>query len=181
MLNEYDRKELLKIARTSIANDFLRKKGDVEAPKSRALNEKRGVFVTLHTKDYRLRGCIGLMQAKMPLYETVNEMALEAAFGDNRFERVRQEELEDLVIEISILTPFRKVTDSKEIVLGIHGVMVKSGCDSGVFLPQVAIETGWNLEELMSHLCADKAGLPPDAWKNGTAEVYTFEAEILSE
>ncbi|MEI7904530.1 MAG: AmmeMemoRadiSam system protein A [Candidatus Firestonebacteria bacterium] len=181
MLSEAEGKELLGIARETLERDLLGKKYKVKVPKSGALNEKRGAFVTLNAKNGELRGCIGLMLSNSPLYETVSEMAHEAAFGDPRFKPVKKNELKDLLLEISVLTLFKRVNDIKEIVLGRHGVMVRSGSRSGVFLPQVAVETGWGLDEFMANLCAGKAGLSPLAWKNGSAELYTFEAEIVRE
>ena len=180
-MTDADKKALLKIARDAVTTELSGKKYDVADPGSIHLRAKSGAFVTIHGAGGELRGCIGLMQANIPLYETVSEMALEAAFGDPRFDRVRSEELPDLKFEISVLSPFRKIKDPKEIKLGKHGVMVKQGFNSGVFLPRVAAETGWSLEEFMNHLCAGKAGIDPESWKNGTAEIYVFEADIISE
>jgi AmmeMemoRadiSam system protein A len=109
----------------------------------------------------------------------VEEMALSAALHDPRFYPVTAEELANIDIEISVLSPLRKITDTNEIVLGKHGILIQQGHHSGVFLPQVATETGWSLEEFLGHCSRDKAGLPWDGYK--MADIYLFTAEIFSE
>jgi len=144
-------------------------------------SEKRGVFVTLKKND-ELRGCIGLIEPIKELCPAIIEMAQAAAFDDPRFPELTANELADIKIEISVLTPLQKISDpKKEIKLGRHGVIVRQGNNSGVFLPQVATETGWDLDELMSQLCSQKAGLPTDCWKNGSVKIYTFEAQVMEE
>ena len=144
-------------------------------------SEKRGVFVTL--KKYgELRGCIGLIEPIKELGQAIMEMAQAAAFEDPRFLSLEKNELKDITIEISVLTPQQKISDpKKEIKLGRHGVIVRQDNNSGVFLPQVATETGWDLDELMSQLCSQNAGLPTDCWKNGSVKIYTFEAQVMEE
>jgi AmmeMemoRadiSam system protein A len=181
MLNTEEKKELLDIARNSILDRIRNKRRKEINPKSEKLLEHRGAFVTLHEKDGGLRGCIGMMNAADPLCETVRNMAVEAAFNDPRFTQLTKEEFEAINIEISILSPLKKINDAGEIKLGEHGVMVKKGFRSGVFLPQVAIETGWTLDEFMSNLCSGKAGLDPDAWEKSGIDVYIFTVEIVSE
>ncbi len=144
------------------------------------LNREMGAFVTLH-KGGQLRGCIGNIVGRGPLYLTVRDMAIESSTNDPRFPPVTASELKDIDVEISVLSEPKKTTDPDEIIMGKHGVIVKSGFRSGVYLPQVATETGWSKEEFMTSLCAHKAGLPPDAWKKGQAEIYLFTAEIVSE
>ena len=139
-----------------------------------------GAFVSLH-KDRELRGCIGNLVGKEPLYLTIRDMAIEAAVGDPRFTPVNQEDFKDIEIELSVLSPLERVNSAEKIKLGLHGVLVKKGFNSGVFLPQVATETGWAKEEFLSNLCAHKAGLAPDAWKDKTTEIYIFTAEVFSE
>jgi len=180
MLTKEQRKRLLKIARKSI-EDYLGKNRKIK-PDERdpLLLSASGVFVTLH-KDGDLRGCIGRLSADKPLYLGVCEMAVEAAVGDPRFAPVNLEELEKIEIEISVLSPMTRVYSADEIKLGAHGVLVKQGFSSGVFLPQVAGEAGWSKEEFLSQLCSHKAGLEPDAWKDKTTELYIFTAEIFSE
>ncbi len=145
-----------------------------------ALNEKRGAFVTLMLRG-RLRGCIGLIEDLYPLAETVVKMAVSAAKYDPRFPMVRPEELDDLQLEISILSPLKQVPSADDIQLGRDGVIVRQGAHCGVFLPQVAEEMGWNKEQFLNELCAGKAGLPADAWKDPASELTTFTVEILQE
>jgi AmmeMemoRadiSam system protein A len=139
-----------------------------------------GAFVTLHERG-ELRGCIGNLIANQPLYLTVRDMAIEAAVGDPRFPPVGLSEMKDIEIEISALSPMEKIDDPEKIKLGKHGVLIRKGFNSGVFLPQVAQETGWSKEEFLSNLCTHKAGLASDAWKDGSAEIYIFSAEVFSE
>jgi AmmeMemoRadiSam system protein A len=139
-----------------------------------------GAFVTLN-KQGDLRGCIGNLVGDKPLYLTIRDMAVEAAVGDPRFPAVELAELKDIKIEISVLSPLKRINSIDEIQLGTHGVLVRQGFHSGVFLPQVATETGWSKEEFLSNLCAHKAGLSPDAWKDKSLEIYIFTAEVFSE
>jgi hypothetical protein len=108
-------------------------------------------------------------------------MAIESSTADPRFTPVGPEELKDIKIEISVLSEPRRVRSADEIRMGEHGVIVKSGYRSGVFLPQVATETGWSREEFLSNLCENKAGLPADAWKDKKTELYVFTAQVFSE
>jgi AmmeMemoRadiSam system protein A len=148
--------------------------------KDPALLKQTGAFVTLNEHG-QLRGCIGNLVGKEPLYLTVRDMAVEAAVGDPRFAQVDLSELKIIEIEISVLSPLEKIDSAEKIKLGTHGVLVKKGFNSGVFLPQVATETGWSKEEFLSNLCAHKAGLSPDAWKDKSTELYIFSAEVFSE
>ncbi|MCM8815459.1 MAG: AmmeMemoRadiSam system protein A, partial [Candidatus Omnitrophica bacterium] len=113
--------------------------------------------------------------------QAVRDMAIESATGDPRFLPVSLKELKEIEIEISVLTVPVRVSSPDEIVLGRDGVIVKKGFRQGVFLPQVADETGWTKEQFLSALCAHKAGLDPDAWKNPDTELYIFQAEVFSE
>ncbi|MEW6100750.1 MAG: AmmeMemoRadiSam system protein B [Candidatus Omnitrophota bacterium] len=180
MLNKEQRKKLLEIARKSI-EIYLKtnKKLELSEPDP-ALTQKMGAFVTLHSRG-NLRGCIGNMVGAGPLYLTVRDMAVEAAVDDPRFAPLELKELKDVEIEISVLSPLEKTDSPENIQMGVHGVLVKRGFQSGVFLPQVATETGWSKEEFLSNLCSHKAGLPADAWKDGSCEIYTFTAEVFSE
>ncbi len=143
-----------------------------------ALNARRGAFVTLK-KNGQLRGCIGHMTADWPLQKTVGAMAVQAAFNDPRFPQVRADEIAQLEIEISVLTPYRKVSGPGAIRVGTDGVLLKKGGRSAVYLPQVAAEQGWDKEEMLDHLCR-KAGLAKGAWKEGTT-FMTFQATVFSE
>jgi AmmeMemoRadiSam system protein A len=121
------------------------------------------------------------MVATGPLYLTVRDMAIAAATEDPRFPAMASGELDDVDIEISVLSPMERVYDPTEIVTGKHGVMVRSGWRSGVYLPQVANEAGWDRDQFMNSLCAHKAGIPADAWKTGKCEMYVFTAEVFGE
>lgn len=180
MLNDAQRKRLLEIARgsiTSYVKDGNRKKITENDP---LLNEPMGAFVTLHERG-ELRGCIGNMVGSGPLYQTVADMAIEAATGDPRFQPLSAGEIDKIKIEISVLSPLKKVNSADEIKIPGDGVIVRRNLRSGVYLPQVATETGWNKEEFLTSLCAHKAGLPPDAWKDPATELYTFTAEVFGE
>jgi AmmeMemoRadiSam system protein A len=143
-----------------------------------ALLRPGAAFVTLR-RHGQLRGCIGSIEAVSPLAETVRDRAIHAASADPRFPPVSAAELSDLEIEISVLSPLRKVATADEIELGKHGVIVRSGRRSGVFLPQVAEETGWSRDEFLTHLCRDKAGLPANAWKRD-ADLFVFTVQAFS-
>ena len=182
MLSEGDRKTLLRIARETIEAAVT----GLAAPKvtvdSEALKAPCGAFVTLKNGG-RLRGCIGTFVGHGPLRETVREMA-SAATRDPRFlgDPVTAGELQEIDIEISVLSPLEKVDDPLEdIELGRHGIYVQGPYGSGCFLPQVATEAGWSKEQFLSHCCAGKAGLPPDAWKSPEVTVSRFEAEVFGE
>ncbi|MFH1779505.1 MAG: AmmeMemoRadiSam system protein B [Candidatus Omnitrophota bacterium] len=180
MLNAEQKKKLLTIARKTI-EDYVkeRKKPEFKEADPELLKEK-GAFVTLH-KGKDLRGCIGNIIGHGPLYLTVRDMAIASATEDPRFPPLTPNELKDIKIEISVLSEPKKVTDINEIKLGVHGVIVKRGFASGVFLPQVALETGWTKEEFLSNLCSHKAGLPPNAWKDKNTEIYIFSAQVFEE
>jgi len=180
MLSADSRRELLSFARRTIA---ARLSGTPPPPPPSGdplFREKRGVFVTLR-KAGELRGCIGYIEPVAPLAEAVRRMAVESATGDPRFPPVTADELASLSLEISVLTVPRRVGGAEEIVMKRDGVIVKRGGRQGVFLPQVADETGWSREEFLSALCAHKAGLPADAWRDPSTHLLTFQAEVFSE
>lgn len=139
-----------------------------------------GAFVTLHLRR-RLRGCVGILQSTDPVAKTVIRMAKAAAQEDDRFLPVQAGELAALTIEISILTPLVKIHSPEEIRVGQDGVYIYKAGRSGVFLPQVAREMGWDRETLLAALCREKAGLAGDAWKQGDCELYTFQSRVFSE
>ena len=179
-LDEKQQKELLRIARESVRNyvkDGKRLEILVNDP---ALEEPRAVFVTLRKRG-ALRGCIGRVLAEEPLYLAVRNMAIESAVSDSRFQPVGIEELADLTFEVSILSLPKKAKSPDEIRMGEDGVVLKSGGHSGVFLPKVAEETGWEKEEFLNELCSQKAGLAPDCWKDPATELYTFTAQDFGE
>jgi AmmeMemoRadiSam system protein A len=146
---------------------------------SGALSEPCGAFVTLR-KEGNLRGCIGFVAASKPLLETVREVAVAAAFEDPRFPPLGEEELPKLTIEISVLSPLKRISDVGEIIVGTHGIMMKRGFRSGLLLPQVATEQGWDRETFLTHACY-KAGLPGDAWKSPDTTIEIFTALVFHE
>jgi len=180
-LSPADKNELLKIARGSIES-FVKtgKTPTLNMITDARLNKVEGAFVTI-TKNGKLRGCIGNIIGQEPLYQTVIDMAIAAASQDPRFSPLTVAELKDIHIEISVLSPPRRVKDASEIQLGKHGVIVSENGHQGVFLPHVADETGWSKEEFLSQLCSQKAGLPPDAWKNPDTALYVFTADVFAE
>jgi AmmeMemoRadiSam system protein A len=175
------KKRLLQIAKETIyAYVSTGKVAEVKETDPRLMKDE-GAFVTIH-KAGRLRGCIGNIIGRQALYLTVRDVAISSATDDPRFPRVTKEELGQIEVEISVLSKPRVITDVGEIVLGQHGVIVSQGpFHQGVFLPQVATETGWGREEFLSQLCAQKAGLAPDAWKNPKTKIEIFSAEVFSE
>jgi AmmeMemoRadiSam system protein A len=176
-LTDQEKKSLHHMARTIIeASATGSTLPACEAP-TPTLQEKRGAFVSLHRKG-QLRGCIGYVHAVKPLYETIQDMALAAAFQDPRFPPVGKDELADLDIEISVLTPMREITDINEIEVGTHGLVIIAGNYSGLLLPQVATEYGWGREEFLEHTCR-KAGLPASAWKDKNAKILIFSADVF--
>jgi hypothetical protein len=179
-LSKEAQKKLLQIARESIL--YYLRTGKILEPDISSfpeLKEKRAVFVTLHKKG-ELRGCIGYIQAIMPLYQAVVKNAINAAVEDPRFPKVKEEEMSEIDIEISVLSPFKKIENLKEIEVGKHGLYLKKGFHSGLLLPQVATEYRWTREEFLAHTCL-KAGLPQDAWRRGGIEISIFSAEVFGE
>ncbi|NLF22488.1 MAG: AmmeMemoRadiSam system protein B [Lentisphaerae bacterium] len=183
-LSDADKRLLLQFARRAIRQTLDRRRpcpaDAFAAEASEAVQRPAGCFVTLKMKATgELRGCIGEMTARRPLYQAVTEMAVHAAFGDPRFPELRSAEWDRVSIEVSVLTPPRPVDSWREIELGRHGMtLAKNGC-SAVFLPQVAPEQGWTLEETLTHL-ARKAGLSPADWREGAA-FTVFEAIVWGE
>jgi AmmeMemoRadiSam system protein A len=135
-----------------------------------------GVFVTIYDGD-GLRGCIGHLQADEPIGVLVARAAISACSTDPRFEPVAGHELDDLTVEISVLGPFEQVVDVETIEVGRHGLIVERGHHRGLLLPQVAAEWGWDRQAFLAQTC-QKAGLPPDGWKNG-ATIWRFEAQVI--
>lgn len=180
LLNAKQRRRLLQIARETLKAYVDKGEKLVIDEDDPVLNKEMGAFVTLH-KNGQLRGCIGNMIGKGPLYQTVSDMAVQAGTQDMRFSPVRPEELEDIDIEISVLSPLEKIDNPDKIIIGKHGVLVRKGLRSGVYLPQVAVETGWNREEFMDSLCMHKAGIPRNSWKNKGCDIYIFSAEVFGE
>lgn len=179
-LSAEDKKRLLSIARKTIKSYIT--EGNTPDIKHEEMTENLrmplGAFVTLH-KDGELRGCIGRFQPEEPLYAVVQQMAIAAATQDRRFSKVEADELKDIEIEVSVLTPMKRIDSIDEIELGKHGIYIKKGYASGTFLPQVADKTNWTLEEFLGHCAKDKARIGWKGWKN--AEIYIYEALIFKE
>ncbi|MBW2039844.1 MAG: AmmeMemoRadiSam system protein A [Deltaproteobacteria bacterium] len=176
-LNKEEKRILHEIARTVIWNKASGKKVSEFKVKSKRLKEPRGAFVTIN-KHGALRGCIGYVRGIKPLYKAVEEMAAAAAFNDPRFPPVTKKELKDLDIEISVLTPLKQIDDTNEIEVGKHGIFIERGFCSGLLLPQVATEYGWDRETFLEQTCF-KAGLARHAWKDKETKIYIFSADIF--
>jgi len=180
-----EKKILLEQARESITANLEKRKPvypHVIARNSN-LNEPCGAFVSLHMvngKERSLRGCIGRMTASLPLIETVRTMAKEAAFGDPRFPSLKKDELPRCQIEISALSPMIPCADPRTVKVGVHGLYLRKGFSSGVLLPQVPVEQGWDLDEYLDYICR-KAGLPSKSYEAPGAELLTFTAIVFSE
>ena len=176
-LNDQEKRALHAIAKTVVENKAKGKPVPEFKVDDPVLTENRGAFVTIKRRG-ELRGCIGYIEGRGPLYKTIEEMAEAAAFKDPRFYPVSEQELPDLEYEISVLTPLQKIKDIHEIEVGKHGIYIKKEWNSGLLLPQVATEYGWDRQTFVEHTC-QKAGLPSSAWKDKNAEIYIFSADIF--
>ncbi len=183
MLSHELKRELLGVARSSIAAALQQKPArasDVLAAQpSKELLQPQGAFVTIRIKG-DLRGCIGYMEAVLPLVEVVAEVAVKAALDDPRFPPLTMPELDQATLEISVLSPLRRIHSIDEVVVGKHGVMLEMGFGKGVLLPQVATEYGWDAEEFLEAL-SRKSGLHRLAWKEPDARISVFTAEVIDE
>ncbi len=179
MLSEAQKRRLIDIARQAVTAAVAREPTPDLATDDPDLLEPRGAFVTLK-KTGQLRGCIGYIEPHAPLIEAVADNAESAALRDPRFAPVTPEELPDISIEVSALTPLEPVADVEEIEVGRHGLVISQGPGRGLLLPQVPVEWGWDREEFLEHTCL-KAGLPPEAWRQDNTELLCFEAEVFSE
>jgi len=177
--SDRQKKKLLALARKTIEEGALGNRKPKEVPEDEDLAIPAGAFVSLHKRG-RLRGCIGRFEADYPLSETVVDMAWAASKNDPRFNEIEADELDDIDIEISVLSPLRKISDVKEITVGKHGIYIIRGGRRGTLLPQVAIEQGWNRETFLRHTCM-KAGLPPDAYKDEGTDIYIYDALVFGE
>lgn len=179
-LSDKDKADLLGVARLSM-EEYVRNGRMPELNTgsfSKNIKTPCGAFVTL-MKDGELRGCIGRFDTDEPLYAVVQQMAVSAATRDYRFSKVKADELDKIELEISVLTPMKKIASTEEIELGRHGIYIRKGSSSGTFLPQVARETGWSLEEFLGHCARDKARIGWDGWKD--ADVFIYEALVFQE
>jgi AmmeMemoRadiSam system protein B/AmmeMemoRadiSam system protein A len=181
-LAEEDKKQLLLLARKTMVyalqNRRVPEASDLGIEISDAMRPARAAFVTLN-KNGALRGCIGDIFPRQPLYKSVMINAINACVNDRRFPPVSQDELKDITIEISALTVPAPIDSPDKIRIGIDGVVLNKNGSTAVFLPQVAPEQGWDVDEMLTHLSM-KAGLPPDAWKHGTS-FLVFQADVFGE
>jgi AmmeMemoRadiSam system protein A len=173
-----EKKILLQTARRAIAARLEKRKPRYPRPTEK-LKKKCGAFVTLH-KHGDLRGCIGFVVASKPLIDTVAEAAQSSAFGDPRFPALTEQEMSEIDIEISVLSPMRRIESVEEIRVGEHGIMLRSGFRSGLLLPQVATEYGWDRDTFLTHTCY-KAGLSGDCWRSSDTEIEIFSAVVFGE
>lgn len=177
-ISEENQKELLKNAKKSIKNSLKKGSHQLMQPDKMGgiLKESAGAFVSIYVKG-DLRGCIGSFEKPDKTLNEVVQKSAVSAIKDVRFQPVAEDELEDMEIEISVLSPMKKISSVDEIELGRHGILIKQGFNSGTFLPQVANKTGWNLEQFLGRCSRDKAGIGWDGWKN--AELFTYEAFVF--
>jgi AmmeMemoRadiSam system protein A len=177
-LQDSEKKLLLQFARESIRRYLTTETLPLARNFPNRMKYHQGAFVTLK-KDGDLRGCIGNLMGDSELGQTVGSMALQAAFNDRRFRPVELEELKDLEIEISVLTPMASISSPEEIVVGRDGILLSKSGSSAVFLPQVAEENNWDRTETLKNLCK-KGGLPAGCWEKG-AQFQVFQADVFSE
>lgn len=181
MLTRNLQRELLGIARSAIKAALQNKQFHTGFPSkvSPELMRPGGAFVTLRTNG-KLRGCIGYMESRLPLAEVVREVAVKAASEDPRFSPLSIQELDRTDLEISVLSPLRRIRSKDEITIGEHGLLIESGPYRGVLLPQVAVEYGWNVDEFLEAVCT-KAGVDRFAWKDPSSELMVFTAQVIDE
>ena len=179
-MNDEQKKILLSIARDGVETAVKGLQRENFATKDAELNAHCGCFVTLKNNE-ELRGCIGQFTSDKPLVEFIGQMARTSSTRDTRFysNPITKNELCQLDIEISVLSPLEKTDDPLSLRLGVDGIYIVQGVHSGCFLPQVATEAGWTKEEFLSYCCSHKAGLRPDAWKDAETEVYLFSADVF--
>jgi AmmeMemoRadiSam system protein A len=178
-LSAADQALLFRVARESIQARLKGEQAVLPQVISAVLSQPSGVFVTLHRQGC-LRGCIGYLEAMKPLLAAVQEMAVAAAFSDPRFPPLREDELADLDVEISVLSPMRQIKNIEEIQVGRDGLYLERGSCRGLLLPQVATEYGWDRLTFLKQTCS-KACLPQDAWEDPATRIFVFSANILHE
>lgn len=180
-MNDQQRALMLQLARDTLQAKLTGQPLPDVAPFESVDVPHAGAFVTLRNRG-RLRGCIGTFSPQGTLPETIRDMA-RAACDDPRFfaDPVGLDELAELGIEISVLSPLTPTDDPLSLELGKHGIYIRRGMAGGCFLPQVATELGWDKETFLSQCCRGKAGLEPDAWKDPDTEVLLFTAEVFGE
>ncbi len=177
-LSEEERSAILELARQGVSHAVSHAQPLPTFPTTGIFAERRGLFVTLHVAK-QLRGCIGIIEAQATLGETLARCAADAALHDPRFSRMRNEELDALKIEVSLLTPLEAILPER-VEIGIHGLLVERGARRGLLLPQVAVEHQLGREQFLAETCV-KAGLPREAWKDPETKLYGFQCEIIAE
>jgi AmmeMemoRadiSam system protein A len=178
-LSEEDKKDLLSLARRTIEQCYepaTKLSWRQDEAMSAGMKQHCGAFVSVYVDD-KLRGCIGTFSEGDPLWVNVKQMAISAATTDNRFSAITSGELERMEIEISVLTPRKRIQDKSEIVPGLHGIYMIRGANRGTLLPQVAVKQGWTVDELLGNCAKYKAGIGWNGWKS--AEIYTYEAIVF--
>lgn len=178
-LNVDEMQALLAIARQAIIHGVRTGQEYVEPREEKALNQRNGCFVTIK-QNGQLRGCIGNFQSELPLFKEVAHMALASATKDPRFYPLKEEDLENFHLEISVLSRLHKIDDIDEIEIGKHGIYIEKSFYRGVLLPQVATEHHWDRQTFLKQTCI-KAGLPTDAWQADDADIYVFSAQVFGE
>ena len=178
LLTKSEQKELLRMARDTITSYITTGTTPSVGESSPGMQGQNGCFVTIKQQG-RLRGCIGNFISDKPLVRLVQEMAISAATQDPRFYRMKPEDLVDFDLEISVLSPLKKITSTDDIQVGKHGIYIIKNTYRGVLLPQVASEYGWDRETFLKHTCL-KAGLPENAWKK-QCDIYIFTALVFTE
>jgi len=174
--SEKEKDILRNVAKDAIEGVLFGRKSE-SSKMTQALKQKAGAFVTLK-KHGELRGCIGYTKPILPVHETVRNVAIQSAFNDPRFPEVEKNEWKDIDIEVSVLTPMKKIKNIDEIQVGVHGLYIEQGLRSGLLLPQVATEYEWDRETFLEFTCL-KAGLQRDAWKSKGINICIFSAEIF--
>jgi AmmeMemoRadiSam system protein A len=177
-LSEVEKEKLLEIARETLTEHLTTGTTPEYTLEGPGLLQEVAAFVTLRRRDGELRGCIGRVEVSQPLYRTVQDCAISAATNDFRFSPVTASELDDILIEVSALSPFRPIGSPDEIQIGRHGLLIRREFRVGLLLPQVASDRGWDRDEFLRAICM-KAGLPNDAWRD--ADLYVFTAEVFEE
>ncbi|MBD1399076.1 AmmeMemoRadiSam system protein A [Pelovirga terrestris] len=179
MITDTAAQVLLNIARTAIAHEINQQSFNPPPREEQSLNERAGCFVTLKMNG-QLRGCIGNFQSRRPLFQEVALMAAAAATQDPRFSPLTKPELDQIHLEITILSPLEKISGPDDITIGEHGIYLEHGINRGVLLPQVATEHQWDALTFLRQTC-NKAGLSADMWQAPDAEIYRFSGEIIAE
>ncbi len=177
-LSDNEKEVLLHIARSTIEARVYNRPLEHPPREEKTLNNKVGCFVSIKNQD-GLCGCLGTFESESPLYLQVAAMAEAAASKDPRFPPLRPEDVQEFNVEISVLSPLKKIEFSEEIEIGTHGIFLERSTYRGVLLPQVAVERGWDRETFLKQTCI-KAGLPQDAWSHADTSLYIFSAHIFA-